>query len=230
MAVKFPAGQTVLENWAPVVADSLIAAGVYAEIHFSGKASRAHRELQSHTDAKLAIAIKEAAEANQKAAEANERTAALQIALEEERSKRRSRTITQEQFDLLQKLRGKLENIEVRWDVRDIETSFFAGLLMTALRHAGIGLRVRPPGGNDIWSGVLVLLPSDWRDKPAMDHLLVKVLSEAGLYGGSGHIPSLQLWGDLPQDMPLLLIGRRPVELSTTFTPPPHGEAAGTTE
>jgi hypothetical protein len=64
MAVKFPAGQTVLENWAPVVADSLIAAGVYAEIHFSGKASRAHRELQSHTDAKLAIAIKEAAEAN----------------------------------------------------------------------------------------------------------------------------------------------------------------------
>jgi hypothetical protein len=145
MAVKFPAGQTVLENWAPVVADSLIAAGVYAEIHFSGKASRAHRELQSHTDAKLAIAIKEAAEANQKAAEANERTAALQIALEEERSKRRSRTITQEQFDLLQKLRGKLENIEVRWDVRDIETSFFAGLLMTALRHAGIGLRVRPP-------------------------------------------------------------------------------------
>jgi hypothetical protein len=40
LALHFPAGKTAVENWAPVVADMMIALGVYGEIHYSGKAAR----------------------------------------------------------------------------------------------------------------------------------------------------------------------------------------------
>lgn len=63
LALVFPAGRTAIENWAPVVADIMIALGIYGEIRFSGKASRAQKALQSISDAKLADALNRAARA-----------------------------------------------------------------------------------------------------------------------------------------------------------------------
>jgi hypothetical protein len=65
VALAHPAGKTVLENWAPVVTNFMIALGVYGEIHFSGKASRAQKRLQSISDEKLADALNRASRAEQ---------------------------------------------------------------------------------------------------------------------------------------------------------------------
>ena len=52
-----------MENWGAVVADCLIASGVYAEIHFGRKANAGHAELRSRADERAAKLEKQAAEA-----------------------------------------------------------------------------------------------------------------------------------------------------------------------
>jgi hypothetical protein len=63
LAVGFHSGKTFVENWGPVVADFLVAGAVFSEIHFSGKASRAQRELQLITEERLTQALDRAAKA-----------------------------------------------------------------------------------------------------------------------------------------------------------------------
>lgn len=63
LALTFPAGKTAVENWAPFVANIMIALGVYGEIYFSGKAARAQKRLQSISDEKLANALNRASKA-----------------------------------------------------------------------------------------------------------------------------------------------------------------------
>lgn len=60
---------SVVENWAPVFADALIALGVYGEILFSGRASRAEDELRRQSEERVA--------------EANVRANEAQLALEQ---------------------------------------------------------------------------------------------------------------------------------------------------
>ena len=59
-----------LENWGAVVADCLIALGVYCEIHFGRKASTGNVELRRRSEERVAEANARAAAANQKAQEA----------------------------------------------------------------------------------------------------------------------------------------------------------------
>jgi hypothetical protein len=63
LAVVFPAGKTPVENWGPVVADVMVALGVYGEIYFSGKASRSQKALQAIIDARLTEALERATKA-----------------------------------------------------------------------------------------------------------------------------------------------------------------------
>jgi hypothetical protein len=59
-----------IENWGAVIADCLIALGVYCEIHFGRRASHGHAELRRRSELRIAEANVRAAEANRKAAEA----------------------------------------------------------------------------------------------------------------------------------------------------------------
>jgi hypothetical protein len=63
LAFNFSEGKTPLENWSPVLADIMVALGVFGEIHFSGKAARAQKALQSISDGKLAEALDRASKA-----------------------------------------------------------------------------------------------------------------------------------------------------------------------
>jgi hypothetical protein len=65
LTLAFPGTKSIIENWRPVFATALIAAGVYAEIHFGGRAGRDRRDLQTRTDAKLAEALDRASRAEQ---------------------------------------------------------------------------------------------------------------------------------------------------------------------
>jgi hypothetical protein len=70
LAIAFRSDKSFIENWAPVLADCLIALGVYCEIHFGRRVKTAAEELQRLSDEKIAEAEARAAEANQKAQEA----------------------------------------------------------------------------------------------------------------------------------------------------------------
>ena len=63
LALHFSERKAPLANWSPVLADILVAAGVYGEIHFSGKAARAQKALQAITDSRLTEALDRAAKA-----------------------------------------------------------------------------------------------------------------------------------------------------------------------
>ncbi len=210
-ALNFPAGRSIIENWSPVITNALIALGVYGEIHFSGKASRAQKALQSLSDERVA-------ESESRAAEANQKTAELQIALEKERQRRLGRTITKDQFDIFQTLRGKVSKVYVICD-RDPEALYFSGQITTALKHAGIELVMLPARTGDVGTGLLIMLGSAWPGK-ATEHPLVDAFLRAGLYGGVVNFnegpPAL------PPGGPLLLIGQKMVELENPYFPLPH--------
>jgi hypothetical protein len=206
LAIAFPNGTTALENWTPIVADSLVALGVYAEIHFSGKAARAHKRLQEIIDQSLTEALRQAAAATAKATE-------LQVALEEERKKRLGRSLTKEQFDILQTLRGKVKKVYVTCD-RDPEALYFSGQISTALTHAGIEVIARPPKSGHVGTGVLILLGSTWPGS-ATKHPLVDAFFRAGLLAGTW-----QGSPDFPSDAPIILIGQKMVELGNAYFPP----------
>jgi hypothetical protein len=65
LAFNFSEGKTPLEHWSPVLADIMVALGVFGEIHFSGKAARAQKALQSIIDGKLTEALERAAKAQE---------------------------------------------------------------------------------------------------------------------------------------------------------------------
>lgn len=71
LAIAFRSDKSFIENWAPVLADCLIALGVYCEIHFGRKVKTAAEELQRLSDEKIAETEARASEANQKAQEAS---------------------------------------------------------------------------------------------------------------------------------------------------------------
>jgi hypothetical protein len=77
LSVSFGFEKKWVENWGAVLADSLIALGVYAEIHFGRKASTASAELRQRADVKVAEANERASEANASAVASNERIATL---------------------------------------------------------------------------------------------------------------------------------------------------------
>jgi hypothetical protein len=72
LAAKFHAGKSVLENWGPVIADSLVALGVAAEIAFARLSASGREELQRRSEEKVASA-------NERGAAANERAAKLEL-------------------------------------------------------------------------------------------------------------------------------------------------------
>jgi len=205
----FILGKSWLEITLNIVANVLIIAGVWGELRFSKRAKEAG-------DGIVAESLAIAAIANEKAAAANERTVKLQIALEEERQKRLGRVLTKAQFDILQTLRGKVSKVYVTCD-RDPEALFFSGQITTALSHAGIKLEMHPPQTGDVGTGVLIVLGSSWPGK-ATDHPLVEAFLKTGLLIGGGVFEGG--FSTLPTDAPVLLIGRKMVELENPYLPP----------
>jgi hypothetical protein len=78
LSVVYRDHESVIENWGPVFATSLIAIGVWAEIHFAGRVSRTEEELRRQSEERVAEANARTAEARENAALAIERAASLE--------------------------------------------------------------------------------------------------------------------------------------------------------
>jgi hypothetical protein len=72
LAAAYRGHATLIENWAPVFADMLVALGVYGEIHFAGRVSKAEEKLRRKSEEKVATANERASAADEKAATATE--------------------------------------------------------------------------------------------------------------------------------------------------------------
>ena len=85
LTFAFAKGQSIIEEWGPVVADALIALGVACEVGFAARARSKTEALKLLSDAKVseartsaAQAIERAGRLEKEAAEARERTANLE--------------------------------------------------------------------------------------------------------------------------------------------------------
>jgi hypothetical protein len=131
-------------------------------------------------------------------------------------AKRRARTLTKEQYDALQALKGRVPKINVMFESA-VEPSLFATQIINALMDAGVDVKVYPAAPGQAWTGNMVYwtgFANDPKDDP-----LVGPFIKANLYGGHGQINILL--GEIPKDAPLLMIGERYAEMNGSFYIPP---------
>jgi hypothetical protein len=167
-----------VENWGAVVADCLIAIGVYVEIHFGRRASHASAELRRRSDERVAAANERAAEANKKAEE--EKMARLKLA-----KKFSARTLSDDDVRKLREaLRGKISRLTV---VRptDMEANLLGYELLMVFRQAGIDttevLLPIPGDGYGYPAGIYVMYDPDIPGQQTEAHELVAALADVHL-------------------------------------------------
>jgi ribosomal protein L29 len=113
------------ERLAAVIANALIGVGLAVEYIVILRAVVAGGEATRLSDEKIAESNRQAAEANQMAAEANLELARLRMQLA-------ARSLTKEQFDALQELRGKISSVNVCTET-DSEPTWFGSVVASAL-------------------------------------------------------------------------------------------------
>lgn len=196
-------------------ADQKIATAEYFASQANSRAGRARREAakineraaQLEKDAKSARAA--IADANARAAEAN------RVAEEEKHARLKleaqlaPRSLTEEQFNILQKLRGKIAAVNVAAEV-GLEPSWFATQVATALHKAGIEVRMFWRGPHAHSSGNLLFDKNAFHSpegaRPTFGGVLEVVLREAKIWDG-GLMAVMPQDIDAPLDIPLLIIG-----------------------
>jgi hypothetical protein len=124
-------------------------------------------------------------------------------------AKRRARTLTKEQFEALQALRGKVDEINVMYE-SGVEPSLFASQIINALMDAGVHVAIYPAPPGMAWTGNMFYWTGFTND-PKDDPLLGPFV-KANLYGGYGQINALS--GQFPKDAPLLMVGERDAEMN----------------
>lgn len=113
----------LFEGALTIAANALILAGVWGELLFERRAREAGDGI--------------VAEANARAAEANERASKADLARTELEAQLSPRMLNQEQWDLIQSLKGKFETINIAYET-DAESCWFAAELQKAFSLAGI--------------------------------------------------------------------------------------------
>jgi hypothetical protein len=121
LAFKFRTHKSPLEEWGPLLADALIAAGVFLELYFGRKASN---------------------ESDQRVAAANERAAKAELAAQELRGRFAWRAINAEQKTKLREmLHGKVaEKIWVQGLKTDPEAEVFFSMVFDSLKYCELDI------------------------------------------------------------------------------------------
>lgn len=184
LAVDSVAAFASNETWRralTIAANLLIGAGVWGELWFLKRARQAD-------DGRVA-------EANKLAAEANDRAAQADLARTKLEAQLQPRMLNQEQWDFIQSLRGKFEQVNIAFET-DAETRWFANDIMMALMAAGmkVAFLARAP---DVHSfGMFVYDPKGFDGaRPKSVEPLVEIFRK------SDPIPALAVIGTLPTDI-----------------------------
>jgi hypothetical protein len=116
------------------------------------------------------------------------------------------RSLTEQQFDVFQTLRGKIPALSVT-TANDFEASRFGHEIARTLAAAGIEVKVYTPRIGLIWANTYLVFP-----KPplttAWDEPLFAAFKNAGLSVGAGWRDQVPM-ADLPPDIPVVMIGQK---------------------
>ncbi len=216
-----PPYDSLVERWGSVCADAAVALGIVGEVIFGRLDARIQTELRRRSNDRLGDAIgrlaqvefdngfleESVAEANQRAAEADLKRVELEANLQ-------PRMTDQRQFDLIQTLRGKVEEISVIHTAAS-EPRWFATSLRDAFFIAGIRVGLyRLPSDNPT-QGVFVYDPAM---RGARNSEVCEVLVDVfrGTQTPVATLTGLPIGADgAPTEYPALIIGEK-------FLVPPH--------
>lgn len=202
----FWSGRPVWEIAVQAIADLLIAGGVGFELWFERVARVAGDALQAEAKKSVAEANKAAEEANARASEADLKRAKLELRLQ-------PRSFNQEQWDLIQALRGKFSAVNIAYET-DGETSWFAEQVRQALVAAKISVRMyeRPPHIHTF--GTMIFEPSGFDGaKPRSTGPLMEIFEKSDVR------TALAFTMQIPNDI-LALIANREMPVSGKPSPP----------
>jgi hypothetical protein len=207
IAAAFILGKTWPENGLTIAANSLIAIGVWGELWFAKRARDAD---------------------DSRVAEANERAAKADLARVELEAKLAPRSLTKEQYEILQKLGGKTLAVNIAAE-DDLESHWFAIQIASVLQKIGVAVQLfeRRVGAHSTSN---ILCDKNARFNPGGEPTepLGAILREAGIWNG----PLLfGLPGDLrskaSDEIPMLIIGSRwPIPPVPPYTGPTHDGSA----
>jgi hypothetical protein len=167
-----------------------------------------------NADTRIATANERASSADERAAVLEKDAAQLRLDLEREREKRLGRSLTKEQFDALQELKGKISKVNVRWE-RNTEVTIFGHQIVNALMQAGLDPKIYFAPADNIGTGIII-----WSAKSDGDPLM-DTFTKAGLLPFWSNIAAMA-YPDVPRDAPLIEIGERFPEMKTPYFGPQH--------
>jgi hypothetical protein len=187
-----PAYDSFLEQWGSATADAAIAFGIVGEVLFSRKDAKIQTELRRQSNAKLSDAVTNASEANERAAKAD----LARVKLEDQL---RPRDVSQEQWDIIQSLRGKMDVISVAYET-DFETVRFAMQIRDAFINAGIRAMEYRRAADVHSAGMFVYDPemNGARLSPNVERIIDLFRST----GSAGARTALAVISALPTDVP----------------------------
>jgi len=196
------------EKFLPLFADFLVFAGVFGETHYSGKASRFEDQEKDRL-------LQRIAELNKQANEAKERAANSQLELAKLQIQMLPRRLDEAQYNALQTLKGKVEEIIIT-STTNFEAARFADQIAQTLANAGLKVRVWPQRLGQVWSEIYIVIPEpveDYASEP-----LYAAFKNAGLSVGCGDRSKVSL-GDIPKNIPVIMVGEKAPIRPTT---PPY--------
>lgn len=196
----FPGTKSLIEIALSVVADLAIGISLVVEYLCIRETVEASGALQREADLKVA-------EANARAADANERAAKADLARVELERKLAPRELTQEQFDILQELKGKFETINVAYET-DAETWWFANSIVSAFVAAGIRVGQFRRAAEVHSFGTLLYEPGAL-SVPIKEGALTAVLRKARIFASLALISHPPPDIPAPLDAPLIIVGGR---------------------
>lgn len=135
----------------------------------------------------------------------NNQTVQLQADLEKERQKTSARVLTEDDWDSIQRLKGKISSVDIAVESGCIECRSLEAQLIFAFRSANIKLEEyrAPPGVS--WTGVQIAETKMLPDDP-----LLNAFIKSPLFGGGGQLQAGAMGIlNVPLDKPLILVGEK---------------------
>jgi hypothetical protein len=192
----FVPDQSFLKATLTIIANVLIMAGVWGELWFLKRARTAD-------DSRVAQAEIAVAEAKARASEADRARAELEVQL-------RPRTLTEEQIDMIEGLRGKLAAVAIARET-DAESHWFAQQIAMAFSAAGIGV-LQYRRAPDIHTAAMSIYDPLWvvsDSNPKLVEPLVDIFRKTDpslvIIGGPMPPPDIPA----PPGIPIIIVGGR---------------------
>jgi hypothetical protein len=215
----------------------LLVVGLCLELLFQTRIESVDAELKRESDTKIAQLGKEAdkaraaiaqseaetAKANEAAAKANEQAADLEkqatnlrIELEKERTSTSARSLTKEQFDAIQEIKGNVTDVGIIVQDKCLECRSYAIQIELALNEAGVTLHGEDVWLGENWEGVKVYIPTP-QNAPNAGEILLNHPLEKALTNGAipHHVSNLLNCAECRKDIPVIEIGDIQRELLT---------------